>query len=243
MLGPHAADAQAHAADPEAGWVREPPGILYKTYKMTAPTLTRRVYGYLPYWESIDLVSYHWDLITDVIAFSVGIGADGTVTNSHSLPGAALVSAAHAHGVNVHLCATLFNSSGRSEIATFLASPAARAKAVQQLVALANGIDGLNLDFEFVPSGSRAQVHVVRAAAPRRNAGRRADHRDALEHELRRLRRRSARGDHRTPPEVVDGGADLPPVGQVRGCAQAGAPTWACVIALVLSLRNRRKRG
>jgi spore germination protein YaaH len=152
--GPHAREAQLHAQDADAAWVHERPALARAA--ATAPSVTRRVYGYLPYWQSIDLANYRWDLITDVIAFSVGISSvDGSISNTHSLPGAALVTAAHAHGVKVHLGATLFNSSGGSEIATFLASSTSRAKAVAQLTALASGIDGLNLDFEFVPSASR----------------------------------------------------------------------------------------
>ena len=157
VLGPHAADAELHAQDPEAQWVRAEPGR--QQLAATSPALARRVYGYLPYWVSIDLASFNWTLISDVVAFSAGLAGDGTVSNAHALPGAALVSAAHAHGVKVHLCATLFNSSGGSEIATFLGSSAARSKAVSQLVGIAQGagLDGLNLDFEFVPSGSRTQ--------------------------------------------------------------------------------------
>ena len=135
-IGPHAADAELHANDPEAAWVRAPMYEMYNSY-ISAPAVTRRVYGYLPYWQSIDLTTFRWDLITDIIPFSVGIATDGTVSNPHALPGAALVSAAHAHGVKVHLGATLFNSSGGSEIATFLANSAAMTKAVQQLSALA----------------------------------------------------------------------------------------------------------
>jgi len=71
----------------------------------------------------------------------------------HALPGAALLSAAHAYGARVHLCATLFNSAGGAEVSAFLANPVARATALLQLVLLAP--DGVNLDFEFVPAGSR----------------------------------------------------------------------------------------
>lgn len=176
-LGSHAADAELHAGDPEAAWVRAPSYQWYDSNDFAAaPALARRVYGYLPYWSSIDLATFPWDLVTDVVAFSADLASDGAVSNSHALPGAALTSAAHAHGVKVHLCATLFNSSGGSEIATFLASASARAGAVQKLVAIATaaGIDGLNLDFEFVPSGSRSaftsfvqELHsALRAAIP-----------------------------------------------------------------------------
>jgi hypothetical protein len=164
-LGPHAAEALAHAHDAPAAWVSGPARPMRA---VTATVLPKRVYGYLPYWESIDLASFRWDLLTDVIAFSVEIGVDGTISNPHALPGAALLSAARAHGVRVHLCATLFNDSGGSEIATFLASGAARASAAAQLAAIA--ADGVNLDFEFVPGASRdvftAFVHQIRAALP-----------------------------------------------------------------------------
>jgi spore germination protein YaaH len=153
-LGPHAAQAELHARDPDAAWVHAAPALVRSP--ASAPSVTRRVYGYLPYWESIDLAALRWDLVTDVIAFSAGISTGGAISNSHSLPGAALVQAAHSHGVKVHLCATLFNSSGGSEVATFLADTAARASATQQLVSLAAGIDGLDLDFEFVPGASKA---------------------------------------------------------------------------------------
>src|SRR5438270_13888639 len=133
LIGPHAAEAERHARDAEAAWLRAAP--FAERSRAAAPVVTKRVYGYLPYWASIDLSTFHWDLVTDIVTFSVGIGTDGTVTNPHALPGSALLSAAHSHGVRVHLCATLFDSSGGSEIATFLASSAARAKAVSQLVA------------------------------------------------------------------------------------------------------------
>ena len=103
---------------------------MYNSY-ISVPAVTRRVYGYLPYWQSIDLNTFRWDLITDIIPFSVGIGTDGTVSNPHALPGAALVSAAHAHGVKVHLGAPIARGPGedpetllehvRDEIASTLA--------------------------------------------------------------------------------------------------------------------------
>src|SRR5438132_13548180 len=87
--GPHARDAQLHAQDPDAAWVHAAPAVLRTA--ATAPRVSRRVYGYLPYWESIDLANYRWDLITDVIAFWVAISPTyGTIPNSHSLPRSAL---------------------------------------------------------------------------------------------------------------------------------------------------------
>jgi spore germination protein YaaH len=165
-VGPHAAEALAHAQDAPAAWVSSAPRALRAP--LTASVPSKRVYGYLPYWEGLDLGAFRWELVTDIVVFSATIGIDGAVANPHALPGAALVSAAHAHAVRVHLCATLFNTASGGEIATFLGSPAARANAVQQLAALAQ--DGLNLDFEFVPGASRdaftAFVQQLRTALP-----------------------------------------------------------------------------
>src|ERR1700682_5076166 len=167
--GPHAREAALHAQDPEPEWVPAPPAQRTQL-AATRPPLFKRVYGYVPYWVSLDLAAFRWDLISDVIAFSVEIATDGTVANLHSLPKAALVQAARSNGAKVHLAATLFNTSGGGQIATFLGSSAATAKATQQLASLAQGLDGINLDFEFVPSGSRdaftAFVQQLHAALP-----------------------------------------------------------------------------
>src|SRR5260370_20877643 len=122
--GPHAREAALHAQDPEAEWVRALPAP--RTQQAATPSpLSKRVYGYVPYWVSLDLAAFHWDLVSDVIAFSVEIATDGTVSNLHSLPGAPLLQAAHSHGTKVHLAATLFTTTGGTEIATLLGSSAA----------------------------------------------------------------------------------------------------------------------
>ena len=54
-LGPHAEEARAHAGDAGASWVAQPPAPM-RPSALTA--LPKRVYGYLPYWESIDLASF-----------------------------------------------------------------------------------------------------------------------------------------------------------------------------------------
>ena len=174
-LGPHARESAGHVFAPAAAWTTAAPGPVRPLAAAAAPALARRVYGYLPYWSSIDLQAFRWDLVSDVVTFSVGLGTDGSISNPHALPGAALLSAAHAHGVRVHVCATLFNS-GADEIGTFLGSATAQARAIDALVHLVSGAgaDGLNLDFEFVTFGNRdafttfvRRAHdALRAAAP-----------------------------------------------------------------------------
>lgn len=173
-IGPHAREAAAHAADAPAAWISAP---VPTARALSSPQVSRRVYGYAPYWVALDLAGFPWELVTDVVTFSAGIAPDGAISNPHSLPGSALVAAAHSHGVKVHVCATLFNSGASpSEISVFLGSGAAQGRAIQSLVGLvqSSGADGLNLDFEFVGSGSRSaftafvqQAHAaLRSAVP-----------------------------------------------------------------------------
>ena len=153
--GPHARDALLHAHDPDAAWTfAAPPRSPLPSG--SSPRLSRRVYGYLPYWVSLDS-SFRWDLVSDVIVFAAELTPQGAVSTWHGWPNPAFIAMAHSHGVRVHLCATLFNPSSGDSIAAFLASPSARAAAVQTLVqSIAHaGADGLNFDFEFVSSADR----------------------------------------------------------------------------------------
>src|SRR5205085_11767959 len=96
LLGPHAADAQLHARDPEAAWVRSAPVL--RPAAAAGTSLSRHVYSYLPYWESIDLASFRWDLVSEVIAISVASGAGGTVTKSHGIRGPGLGRSGYSRG-------------------------------------------------------------------------------------------------------------------------------------------------
>lgn len=176
LIGPHAREAALHAGEPDAvsDFGDSPTTEAALAQGPATPQLSRRVYGYLPYWSTLGK-SFRWDLVSDLVVFSADLKSDGTVSAWHGWPNTALIAAAHAHGVRVHLCATLFNT-GAGEIATFLDSAAARQMAVSSLVAaVANaGGDGLNFDFEFVGSSHRGaftnfvqQTHAaLQAAAP-----------------------------------------------------------------------------
>ena len=158
--GPHARMAALHAGEADAAWTRaltsEAVSLLAASGTST-PQLSARVYGYLPYFSSIG-AGFRWDLITDLVIFDADLRPDGTVSSWHGFPQTALIQQAHAAGVRVHLCAVLFNSSSPGgEIAAFLASQSARSAAISTLVAAVKsaGAEGLNYDFEFVPTGSR----------------------------------------------------------------------------------------
>jgi hypothetical protein len=157
------AEAEPGAAAREADWLDlqgPAPALRDGAAGQGLTALKTRVYGYLPYFSPIVTggATLRWDLITDLVVFDADLKSDGTVSSWHGWPQAGLVSKAHANGVKIHLCAVLFNSaSPGGEIAALLASPAARAQAIHTLVnsVQQNGADGLNYDFEFVPSTSR----------------------------------------------------------------------------------------
>jgi spore germination protein YaaH len=119
---------------------------------------SRRVFGYL--YSGAALTDVDWSLVTDVAFFNEPLGTTGSLTTtSWSQSGQTMVTTGHQHGVRVMLTVTLFNSSGGSEIATFLGSATAVQTGTQNIVnaVVANGADGVDLDFEFVPKAAKAE--------------------------------------------------------------------------------------
>lgn len=125
---------------------------------------TRRMYGYLPYW-TYDVADVPFAHITDLAVFSVSADADGSLSELSRWTGRAAdaVRLGHAAGVRVHLCVTQFD---RDTLGALLGSATARTRLVSEIAAQlsAYGADGVNIDFEGVPSGQRANmVSLVRA--------------------------------------------------------------------------------
>lgn len=99
-----------------------------------------------------------WDLLTDVVFFNEPMGTDGTLpTTSWSTSGMTTVTEGHQQGVRVELGVTLFDTSTADDIHTFLTSPTAVAAGTQAIVnaVVANGGDGVNIDFEFVDGSDK----------------------------------------------------------------------------------------
>ncbi|KQC12457.1 MAG: hypothetical protein APR63_02700 [Desulfuromonas sp. SDB] len=110
-------------------------------------------YGYLPFWVSTSSYSeFQYHLLTHIAYFSIDINPDGSVSG---LPNPSnfnsIVSYAHPRGVKIHITYTLFNS---GNISAFLNSPAAKDLAINNILSFidSTGIEGVNLDFEFVTS-------------------------------------------------------------------------------------------
>ncbi|MCB9738954.1 MAG: hypothetical protein H6747_06780 [Deltaproteobacteria bacterium] len=119
----------------------------------------RRFYGYLPYWTSKG-ITLHWQTLTQLAWFSAELAADGTIGNTHgwgSAEAKALIAEAHAHGVQVTLCITLFSTSG---IGAVIETAAKRQALVEKLVALvlSGGGDGINIDFEGLAKADKQKM-------------------------------------------------------------------------------------
>ncbi len=121
--------------------------------------LTREVYGYLPYWrlDSGTADRLHYDYVSTIAFFGLGILANGTIDTSWvgykeyvGDDAAAVTNAAHDKGVRVVPTFQLFDSGALHKMTAFLGSDAAQATFIAQALALMadRKADGANLDFE-----------------------------------------------------------------------------------------------
>ncbi len=119
-----------------------------------ACNLTKRVYGWHPYWSAGLEASYDWNRLTDLCYFSYEVNsANGNAITTHNWSTASVVTTAQANGVNVTLCATLF--SGHT---TFFSSSTSKQTLITNLINLvsARGAKGVNIDFEGMGASHRA---------------------------------------------------------------------------------------
>jgi spore germination protein len=131
------------------------------THRPTGGML-KNYYGYLPYW--IDTIYYQYfqmDLLSHIAYFSVEIdpatGSLGFIPNqNHFLK---IINDAHVAGVSVHMTFIIF---GSSYVSNFLNNSAARDSAIHAMSNFISsyGIDGINIDFEFVTSSVRDSFNV-----------------------------------------------------------------------------------
>nr|HQV32627.1 glycosyl hydrolase family 18 protein [Calditrichia bacterium] len=120
---------------------------------------SREIFGYLPYWQSDTSIvnNLNYNLLTTIAYFGVDIDGQGNITNGHDWPYSYLINRAHSEGVRVLLTAILFNG---TQLSTLLGSQANRTRCINNLVAAVQNAnaDGVNIDFEGVPSGQRANM-------------------------------------------------------------------------------------
>ncbi len=146
----HQRDLEAHR-DVQPGPVARPdPERLAGAARTRA--LTRVVYGYYPYWVQ-DLQAIRWAALTHLAWFSIEINGAGQITATHGWPDEDTVTAAHAAGVRVDLTFTLFDGPSIQDLLTGANRNPAVETMIDQLEA--GGADGISIDFEGVPGGSR----------------------------------------------------------------------------------------
>jgi len=130
--------------------------------------LRKEILGFLPHWmlTADHLAGMRYDLVTTIAYFGVAANADGTLAtwgngwngwNSSALTG--VINAAHARGVRVVLTITMMEWDGGAQQAALLGDAAARARLVDAIVTQVRNrsVDGVNLDFEPVPTTLRDQ--------------------------------------------------------------------------------------
>ncbi len=123
--------------------------------RAVAPSHT--IIGYLPYWEYGRYPDLDYNLLSQINFFGVDVNDDGTLGDDHNWPASGLVNFAHSRGVQVKLTAIAF---GGAKLTALLGSAANRQRAISNLLSLVRnaGADGIDIDFEALPSAQRANM-------------------------------------------------------------------------------------
>jgi len=116
------------------------------------------VFGYHPYWNGTSYLNYEYNMLSHIAWFGLAMGAGGNITNSNGWPVNGLVDLAHSRGVKVIVTVTLFDN---DDIGTLLANAGYRQAAINNLISkvLLGNADGVNIDFESVPTSARANFN------------------------------------------------------------------------------------
>ena len=131
------------------------------------------VYGWYPYWtSSAAAASMRAELLTHIAWFSIGVDtATGALGSTDQWKSTSVVTWAKGKGLKVHLTITCF---GSAELRALLSSPAKRARCIADIVSALEirQADGVNIDFESLPSSQRANmvsfIQALRAALPQK---------------------------------------------------------------------------
>ena len=131
------------------------------------------VYGWFPYWIGTSATSgIKTELLTHIAWFSVGVDtATGALGSTDQWKSTSIVTWAKSKGLKVHLTITCF---GSADLRALLSSPTRRARCVSDIVSALElrQADGVNIDFESLPSSQRANmvsfIQSLRAALPQK---------------------------------------------------------------------------
>ncbi|MDQ3690051.1 MAG: glycosyl hydrolase family 18 protein, partial [Chloroflexota bacterium] len=137
--------------------------------------LTREVLGFLPYWklDTTTRAALRMDLLSTIAYFSIGVQSNGYLARGAATTPTAgwtgwtssamteVINAAHARGVRVVPTITMmaWREGESAAMATLLNSATYRARLVADVVKVVGDrrADGVNIDFEPVPSSLRSQ--------------------------------------------------------------------------------------
>lgn len=141
----HQLEAQRHASTPTALSLLGDQSATIVPLQARANAPCKKVFGYLPYWESS--ANIRWDLLTHLACFSVEVNSTGAVTNRHNWPWTSIINTAHANGVKVILTVTLFDPAA---ISTLMGNATYKNNFFVNMrnLILEGNADGLNVDFE-----------------------------------------------------------------------------------------------
>lgn len=147
----HELEYNAHRE--EASWTPVVQNRLeFEPLKTRTRGMLKNYYGYLPYW--IDTLYYQYfqlELVTHIAYFAIEI--EPTTGGLGSIPNAdrfyKIRDYGHLSGIKIHITFTIF---GSSNVSAFLNNAAARLAAIDSIRAFIDnyGIEGVNIDFEFV---------------------------------------------------------------------------------------------
>ena len=130
---------------------------VYDSPNLHRNTLSHKIIGYLPYWEYDSYPYLDYSLLTEINYFSAELNEYGNIINDHNWDNIGFIEYAQSQGVKVKLCATLFNS---NSLETLLSSSLNRTNAINNLLnkVLSRNADGVDIDFEMVPSNQRENL-------------------------------------------------------------------------------------
>ena len=99
---------------------------IYKIYEGPAKplsnikkNLSKKVFGYHPYWQGTKWQYYNFDLLSTIAYFSAEADENGNLIDLHGWPATDLINKAHENGVEVVLTVTLFS---KTKLETLLSS-------------------------------------------------------------------------------------------------------------------------
>ena len=134
---------------------------LYKAYTgpadpllKTKKKISRKVFGYHPYWQGTKWQNYNFELLSTIAYFSAEANETGELIDLHGWPVTDLINKAHANGVEVVLTVTLFS---KSKLEILLSSSENRDRLINNLKYQVDraGADGVNIDFESFPESQK----------------------------------------------------------------------------------------